>query len=276
MILTISLLSLTSSQTISNECLQLNDDTCLIENKHDDSTRFDIDTPTKFKKLVLIGMVMENVLISRELLKNLESFTAKNCDIEILTDSNVELFEKLRELRVTKGILERISNDTFERQASLEILDLSVNKIKFLPDALLSNVKNLKVLDLHGNELKFLSSNFLNNQRKLVSINLSDNQLITVDSQLFKNKLNLKKIEAANNSIRHLDQHIFDGLISLVYLNFDSTEKCHLSKYGNENSSILVDLNEVKQDIRDECTASDFEIYQIHAEILKIENKFFE
>ncbi|KAG5668735.1 hypothetical protein PVAND_016662 [Polypedilum vanderplanki] len=271
---TIFFLSITSSELISNECSRLNDDTCFIEIDEKNSKVFRIDSDVKFTKLIAIGINKYNLGINDEIMVDVSSLVIIKSDIVGIDHEDFDALKNLKELKMAEGNLKKIHKNTFENQILLEILDLSENQIEFLPGEVFKNLANLKSLDLHGNKFQLLLSNLFDPLIKLEDINLSKNELLTLCSQHFKNKPNLKFIDLTQNNFWNLDQQTFDGLTSLVYLGLDSTPKCHMFKYGSRNSTIAIDLNEVKQDIRDGCTSSDFEAYELHAKIIEIKKSF--
>jgi Leucine-rich repeat (LRR) protein len=277
-LLSIALLSLTSSQQISHDCTRLINNTCFIEaitnnssnNNNTSPNFFKLSHNHVFKTLVIAGIDLELLEIDENLGGQVEVLVVENSGIEDLTSDDLRLMTRLTDVTFTSGFLRRILNGAFDSQVLMETLGLAKNKIYHLDADIFMHQVNLKKLDLHGNKLQVLPANLLKQTVNLVEINLSHNGLLTLNSQLFKNTPKLKVIDVTGNGFIHLDQHTFDGL-SLISLKATPSDDCRM--HGYENAGEPIDLDEVREDIRDDCTATDFKVYWLHAKIHKINEK---
>lgn len=126
--------------------------------------------------------------------------------------------EYLEVLNLSKNLITRISNETFEGLIRLRGLNLSQNEISTLEPFALSKMTNLEVLNMRSNKLKSLESNCFVGIKKLTSLDLSSNELSTIPDGLFSDMENLVKLNLERNNIAFIGITGFSGLVSLTHL----------------------------------------------------------
>lgn len=75
-------------------------------------------------------------------------------------------------------------------------------------------------------------------------------------------------IRARQNDFINIDEFAFDGLPNLREIELFSARDCRIGFIAVENAS-LFDLNELKEELRDNCKGSDFKIMEMHAAMLE-------
>ena len=104
---------------------------------------------------------------------------------------------------------------------NLEVIDLSVNKITTIPDALLPHFLHLKTLDLRCNRLTSLpyTVEYLQN---LEELSLAQNQLVALPHSIGRLP-SLRILDCSENLIREIQGEMFVGVMkdSLRVLNLD-------------------------------------------------------
>lgn len=203
--------------------------------------------------------------------QQLESLTSSNGNFEKVSKENFENLTKLKSLNLIIGNLKKIEKNSFDDLTDLTNLNLADNKIKFLNSKTFRNLENLATLDISGNQIEILHPKTFENLKNLAMIFMNRNNLITLDRKLFMEKPKLTEIHASGNNFKHIDEWTFDGL-SLDFLDIFS-EECRVGILKEK-----VDLIELKENLRDNCKGSDFEINKIHGRMIEIlkENENYE
>ncbi|CAG9811657.1 unnamed protein product [Chironomus riparius] len=150
---------------------------------------------------------------------------------------------------LTQPSLQNSINCDFNKQTEEEILCI-INKTAIShPDTKIehNHVDKLNVLKIFGTSIEYLP--------------------------LFLNKNELRIIDGYDNNFEHLDETTFDGL-KLESLNLQQSGSCSLYKYQLTERQEIMNMDEVKEDIRDDCKGTDFKIYEIHARTMEIVEKF--
>lgn len=119
-------------------------------------------------------------------------------------NSNVKLHyetaSKTGVLQITEQKLKEMPAEVFNLNEILRNLDLSRNKISYLPDDI-ATLKVLKQLNVDGNRLEKLPDSIVN-LKKLEMINASNN-VISALPLMFSNLTNLKQLYLNNNGFQH-------------------------------------------------------------------------
>ncbi|KAL3275874.1 hypothetical protein HHI36_020613 [Cryptolaemus montrouzieri] len=124
---------------------------------------------------------------------------------------------------------------------NLKHINMSMNKLSFLPGDLDQYVPNLKLINLTGNKLKVAKRRPLTKSKSLEVLILSKNKLRKLNSQLFNGLPSLRVLYLDGNFLTSLKVHPFRKLHHLEVL--------HLG--GNQLESIPIRaLNKVSERIR--------------------------
>lgn len=101
----------------------------------------------------------------------------RQIDKEVCDDVEDEDLQEVTEMLLNNKDLEEIRPQDFDGLVALQIVDISNNHIKALPDGFLSHVPVLEKLDVSHNELRSFPDGFLSHAPVLKDFNASSNQL---------------------------------------------------------------------------------------------------
>ncbi|KAM6547074.1 hypothetical protein CsatB_027810 [Cannabis sativa] len=137
---------------------------------------------------------------------------------------------------------------------SLSFLDLSLNYLSFSTHQwLYSFMPNLLHLDLTGNKLSFLPQDFGNLTPTLTYLDLSSNQIESTIPNTFANMTSLEYLSLSSNFLKGDIPYGFGNMVSLSYLDFsfNQLENSIPNDFGNLTSLESIDLtfNTLKGDI---------------------------
>ncbi|XP_047991781.1 leucine-rich repeat-containing protein 15-like [Leguminivora glycinivorella] len=85
--------------------------------------------------------------------------------------------ENLLKLHLYNNLIEFIHEDFFRPLKNIENIDMSRNKIRYLPDKLFTNLSSLITVNLEKNLIEYISSATFSGSKNLSLINLSRNKL---------------------------------------------------------------------------------------------------
>ncbi len=147
-------------------------------------------------------------------------------------------FSGLNETRTpSKLTLKNNAIETIERGAFSGVefgendfggIDLSGNKIAFLPEGAFEGTAHLAWVGLTHNYIKFLDGNAFPSD--LIDLNLHTNNIQRLDPSFFEQLQNLETVNLASNSLSSLDKDLFDNLSNLKYLFLGANELTSLDK----------------------------------------------
>jgi hypothetical protein len=198
----------------------------------------------------------------------LNDFPANMCQFEInlhvldislnyinanISDKTFDCLTQLEFLNVSRNQIENIDKNAFENLNKLLVLDLSYNKISFIPDWY-EKFKNLKYLFLNNNYLNNIDISFffLNS---IIKIDLTHNNIYKFtngigtglyNKNMGKSKENAELIDLRYNSITSFD----DRILYLFYIN----ELTDFKIFFKLINSIHIDQNPI------ECSCSSFNL----------------
>ena len=111
------------------------------------------------------------------------------------------------------------------QQVSLELLDLSNNKLTDLPRGLFSGFYNLQTLHLSGNNISAINEDVFIGLTKLHTLDLSSNFIESVPDNAFKGLNILRTLSmSSNHHLGYLSNNAFSGLHNLVNLDLSNID----------------------------------------------------
>ncbi|XP_046420533.1 toll-like receptor 6 [Neodiprion fabricii] len=135
--------------------------------------------------------------------------------------------KRLNVLLLSGNAISIAADEALHGLRSLEIFDLSDNKIVALPAGLFREAtKSMKELHLQNNSISVLSPGLLSDLQQLVSLDLSRNQLTSswLTSGTFSGLIRLVLLDLSHNKIEKLDPALFKDLYTLQILNLQYNE----------------------------------------------------
>ena len=155
---------------------------------------------------------------------SLRSLSARYCNIKTVTSGTFQHLAKLQYVSLENNVIETIEEDAFLNVNELITLDLSRNRLPYVPDANSVKLRNLKQLVLSHNSIaatsKLTPASFIGYD-KLEELTLQSNQIITIPSNVFIHVPNLRSLMLGYNRITTLDKYAFNGLNKLENLDIE-------------------------------------------------------
>ncbi|KAM9845420.1 uncharacterized protein ACBR49_012152 [Aulostomus maculatus] len=126
---------------------------------------------------------------------------------------NVFGFEasNLKELNLRGNRLTELSS--LSSLISLTDLNLSSNKLPYLPEDIFRNVTALENLDLSENQLTSLPEVIFSNLFRIQALHLHKNQLSKIDAQLFKDQEFIQQLYLSDNQLQSLPMGLLDVFV---------------------------------------------------------------
>ncbi|KAM3911113.1 uncharacterized protein RB166_019823 [Leptodactylus fuscus] len=118
----------------------------------------------------------------------------------------------------------------FSHVSSLEFLDLSSNKMHYVPMAL-RKLHNVTRLSLENNYIAAIGKNSFKYQQSLEDLNLRRNRIWAIHDEAFGQLKKLSVLNLGHNSISHLPNRLFSGLdeLRIMYLQANKIEAINCS-----------------------------------------------
>ena len=107
---------------------------------------------------------------------------------------------------------------------TLKQLDLSFNKLSYLPARAFPHLYNLKQIWLEGNKMISLEDDSFSSLASLEMINLAGNQLVALPPDVWSDTTHLQEIYLQNNHLSVLAPGIFRHLDNLLVLNLSRND----------------------------------------------------
>lgn len=108
--------------------------------------------------------------------------------------------------------------DWLPTNSNLTWLDLSGNKLKKIPSALLQRLSHLETLHLSQNLLEALPAESFHSLHALQRLHLDENKLQSLDAKAFSHNANLTHLFLQKNKLQSVPATVFQGLERLQYL----------------------------------------------------------
>ncbi|XP_041981844.1 toll-like receptor Tollo isoform X1 [Aricia agestis] len=145
-----------------------------------------------------------------------------------------------------------IDRDVFIKCVSLEILNLSFNRIKSIYDYTFIGLKNLKILNLENGTIYFMGPGTFSPLKHLENLNLANNNYITdrhnLTSAIFEGLNKLKVLNMKNCGLKRLydDDNIFKMMPNLTHLILKNNQISYITDKLLEPLKLLqfLDLSE--------------------------------
>ncbi|CAN7941896.1 unnamed protein product [Ixodes hexagonus] len=141
------------------------------------------------------------------------------CGLSHINETPFYGLRALTELHLEFNFLTSLSSGVFDHLANLKTLNLTGNRINFLPGTRpFLPVRALEVLDLSGNELEYLIPETFANTT-IRAITLSQKCIIKWTTPIFSTMPNLKRLDLEGNNIYTLDDLMFRDISAVEKVN---------------------------------------------------------
>lgn len=125
--------------------------------------------------------------------------------------------------------LTSVNADCLPANSNLTWLDLSGNKLRKIPSALLQRLKHLQTLHLSQNQLEELPAETFPSLNALERLHLEENKLQSLDAKAFSHNANLTHLFLQKNKLESLPATVFHGLDRLQYLDLSENQLTFLT-----------------------------------------------
>jgi hypothetical protein len=150
---------------------------------------------------------------TRQVVQELEEILKKRCEEFTETDLESVTYLNLANL----GITELLEGD-FRGLKNLEVIHLSDNSLKTVPDRIFSHTPKLEYLSLDYNKIESLSGNSLVGLVNLQKLYLDNNVISNIPTNLFQDLIELYEIDLSNNKLTELQLSVFNANHNLASL----------------------------------------------------------
>lgn len=140
--------------------------------------------------------------------KNLSEFIASH---NIIIDVPAFLFRLTQTMNIvdlSHNRIHHIDRNAFIGANELKWLDLSYNRLTALNDTLFENLQHLTHLDLSGNPIETINKGTFANMKQLQYLNLSHTSLTNIAPDTFSSLNNLQKLDLSYNDLKKLNANI--------------------------------------------------------------------
>lgn len=176
----------------------------------------------------------------------------RNCELINIELGGLGGLPALQILDISMNRLRNIRLGVLDNMHSLQMLNLSYNSIEALPLGLLDQMTDVKTIDLSHNKLVHIELGFLDPTQELTKLILAHNAIEGLPLGLFDKPAKIRHLDISYNKMDSLVLGIFDALKSVMRINLEysefsqmpsgifdqSTELQYLYLSGNEISEI--------------------------------------
>lgn len=134
-------------------------------------------------------------------MKNLKKIFVKNSMLTAVDENDFESMNQLMQLTLSENEIQVVSEEAFQKvKASIEVIDLSGNKITQLEEKTFKNLMKLKVLKMNGNKIEKLSSNLFIDNVNLEEVFLNKNVLKSIGPYIMNSLRKLRIADFTENT----------------------------------------------------------------------------
>lgn len=134
-------------------------------------------------------------------LKNLKKVSVSKSQLLTIEENSFDTMNIVAQLFLAGNEISSVSEEAFQNlKSSLEVIDLSNNKIVHIDTKTFKNLMKLKVLKLSGNIIESLNSNLLTDNLNIEELDMSKNKLKSIGAYLMNNMRSLKTVDFTSNS----------------------------------------------------------------------------
>ncbi|KAK0079414.1 hypothetical protein PV325_001288 [Microctonus aethiopoides] len=158
---------------------------------------------------------------------DIQNLDVSNNQISVLPSYGFSSLKRLRTLNISGNVIRMVDDSALRGLRSLEVCDLSSNRIVALPTDVFKDATNtLKELRLQNNSISALAPGLVTDMNQLVTLDLSRNMLTSswLDSATFMGLIRLVLLDLSRNKIAEIDPALFKDLYTLQILNLQYNE----------------------------------------------------
>ncbi|CRK86654.1 CLUMA_CG000490, isoform A [Clunio marinus] len=153
---------------------------------------------------------------------DLETLDISHNHFVLLPANGFGILKRLKLLKINDNEISMLADKALNGLRTLQIVDLSSNKIVALPSELFKDPsQSLQEIHLQNNSISVLSPGLFSNLVQLQALDLSINQLTSswINKSTFKGLIRLVLLDLSSNKITKLESEMFSDLYTLQILN---------------------------------------------------------
>lgn len=184
---------------------------------------------------------------------DIESLDVSNNHFVLLPAHSFGTLKRLKYLKIQDNEISMVDDKALSGLRSLQILDLSANKIVALPSDLFKDpAQSIQEVYLQNNSISVLSPKLFSNLEQIQALDLSINKITStwINKDTFAGLVRLVLLNLSNNKITKLEPEIFLDLYQLQILNlrYNMLESIAADAFAPMNNlhTLLLSHNRVK------------------------------
>nr|XP_014351734.1 PREDICTED: nyctalopin-like [Latimeria chalumnae] len=162
------------------------------------------------------------------LIKLRELSLSRNWRLSYLHPNTFQGLKNLLILNLSKCNIFKIHPLVFSYLTSLKTLDLSSNKMRYIPEAL-RNLPNITSLSLEKNLIEAIGKYSLKYLKTLQELNLKRNKIWVIQNDAFNHPNKLSVLNLGHNCISYLPNQLFEGLSWLKVMHLEANKILKIS-----------------------------------------------
>lgn len=195
-------------------------------------------------KLILTNNKETNTVLNQTIFRKFnkinELFIINNYNLTNLNHHTLTYLPKLQVIDLSNNNLKELPEKIFQNTLNLTTIVINRNLIKRFRPYTFRNLEKLKILVLSRNKLENIDPHLFEHLASLIILNLDNNHLTKLSSQIFFTLNNIENLSFAGNKLENLPKDIFVGLKKLVVLSMKN------NRFKSLPNDIWSDLNVLK------------------------------
>ncbi|CAD5125318.1 unnamed protein product [Dimorphilus gyrociliatus] len=164
-------------------------------------------------------------------LRNLKSLEASNSRLLAIEPQVFESIQNLEELILSNNRLSMIKGIEYLKNRKLNKLDLKGNRISDISHILSTNIK---YLDISFNRIRYIPANWMTDSKSVIEFNLNNNKLKTIDGKALR-RSKITFLNISSNKLKSINSF---GAASIQHIDASS------NKIKSVSNSLWRDLND--------------------------------
>lgn len=154
----------------------------------------------------------EEDLSSLEVPEGIKSMKLTSNELTGISEGSMMNFRNLEELEISKNKIRFIPIFTFRGFTKLRKLILNENEITKLSEGSFIGLDNLQELKIEHNKITYLQGGVFDRLKSIVSIRLNDNLIGSIQNNVFTPLKTLRHLFLTRNKIEKIDDHAFKDM----------------------------------------------------------------
>ena len=177
-------------------------------------------------------------------LGNLQSLSLRGLGLTTLKKTDLGGMESLRNIDISYNEIRDFEPNVFYGiSSSIDVIDMSHNKIKQVPSEMFAENSTLRKLHLNDNSIFAIDVNAFSDLPNLEEIHLQHNKIYQINAHIFASNLGLRFVDLTSNVLFSFPDQLFSNNMELTKLNFMDNGMTTLVDSITTNMTSLLELN---------------------------------